>query len=286
MRFMLIILIPYLLLAAGFFFSLRSAFRSHAPSRILFLPSLVISALLTLGLITWGFVEIGALTSSTAPIGYLVLPYMALAGALMAFLLVLAIGVIGRFIAERVGEASPCLTSMPKLLAALVFLLATGWGVHHNIARSRLLDAAASEATDAATLQTLLATAIRSGDLELQAELASNPGTPVPDLARLYDACKHSLDDPASPDYRLFHALAWNPQTPADILTALADAPFESVRYALASNPSTPSDVLEGMMDEEDSLIRFSLSENPNFPDDLRPQLNATAIENVDSPAE
>ncbi len=286
MIFMLIILIPYLLLATAYFFSLRAAFRSHSPNRVLFLPSLLASILLTAGFLTWGFLGIKASTSSTAAIGYVVLPYMALIGAILGFLFTLAIGVVLRFIAERAGWASTRLTSVSKLIGAILFLAMVGWITHHNVARSRLLDAAESETTDASSLQSILKTAIDSHDLELQARLAINPATPDPDLVRLFDTCKETLSDPHSPDYRLFHALAWNPHTPSDILTALAGSPFESVRYALASNPSTPVEVLKGLMEEEDSLIRFSLSENPNFPDDLRPQLNVTAIENVDSPAE
>jgi len=281
MRFMLIILIPYIVIAAGYFFSLRAAIRSHSPNRILFLPSLMASLLLTSGLIAWGYHGIEMSTSSTAAIGYLALPYMALIGALLGFLLVLAGGVILRFIAEQAGRASPHLISLPKLISSILFLALLGWMVQNNMARSRLLDAAASETTNPATLQRLLSTAIDSDDLELQAELASNPGTPIPDLTRLYNTCKGTLLDPLSPDYRLFHALAWNPRTPSEILTTLANSPFDSVHFALASNPSTPVEVLKELMDTEDSLIRFSLSENPSFPDDLRPQLNINASEEV-----
>lgn len=273
MGIMLIILIPYLILVAAYFFSLRSAFRSHAPSRILFVPSLVVSALLTLGLLAWGFVEIGASTSSTSAIGYLVLPYMALAGAVISFLLALAFSVILRFLAETTGRATPRLTSVPKLLCALLFLAIVGWAVQHNLARSRLLDTALAESTHAGTLESLLNTALETQDLELASKLAQNPALPVPDLTRLFESCQDTLSDPHSPDYRLFHALAWNPHTPAGILTALADSPFGSVRYALASNSSTPIHVLEGMIEDEDSLIRTSLSENPNLPEPLRQQL-------------
>ena len=166
MAIMLIILIPYLLLATAYFFSLRAVLRSHSPSRGLFLPSLLISLLLNLGFITWGFIEIDASTSSTSAIGYLVLPYMALIGAGISFLLVLAIGVILRFIAERAGWASARLTSLPKLIGALLFLAMAGWAVQHNLARSRLLDTAMSESTDAATLESLLQSALETQDIE------------------------------------------------------------------------------------------------------------------------
>jgi len=280
MRFMLLILIPYLLLALAYFFGLRAAFRSRAPSRGLFRFALMASLLLTLGFIAWGFHEIEVSTSSTAAIGYLALPYMALIGAGIGFLLALAVGVTGRFVAERAGWVSTRLISMPKLIGALLFLLAVGWAVQHNIARSRLLDTAA-ETTDATTLQSFLKMAIDSHDLELQAELAINPVTPALDLVRLFDNCKKTLSDPLSPDYRLFHALAWNPHTPTDILTNLAESPFDSILFALASNPSTPTEILKGLIDHEDPLIQYSLAENPSFPDELRPQLNVSSIEEV-----
>jgi len=287
MGIMLIILIPYLILAAAFFFSLRSLFRSHAPSRILFLPSLGVSALLTLGLLAWGFVEIGNSTSSTSAIGYLVLPYMALAGAVISFLVALAVSVILRFMAETNGWATPRLTSVPKLICALLFLSIVSWAVQHNLARSRLLDSAMSESTNEVTLESLLHTAVETQDIELASQLAQNPSLSVPDLTQLFENCKDTLSDPFSPDYRLFHSLAWNPHTPAGILTVLADSPFESVRYALASNPSTPAHVLEGLMDEEDSLIRYSLAENPNLPEPLRQQLREQEIQDAaSSPAQ
>jgi len=178
MIFMLIILIPYLLLATAYFFSLRAAIRSRSPSRILFLPALLASILLTAGFLAWGFLGIKASTSSTAAIGYVVLPYMALICAILGYIFALAVGVVLRFIAERAGWASTRLTSVSKLIGAILFLTMVGWITHHNVVRSRLLDAAESETTDASSLQSILDTAIKSQDRELLSKLSTNPNLP------------------------------------------------------------------------------------------------------------
>jgi len=273
MAIMLIILIPYLLLAAAYIFSLRAAFRSHAPGRILFIPSLLASMLFTLGLIIWGFMEIEASTSSTAAIGYLALPYMALIGALISFLLALAIGVVLRFTAERTGWTSTRLTSVPKLIGALLFLAMTGWIVQHNVVRSRLLDAAAAETTAPTDLQSMLDTALESDDIELVSRLARNPALTPAKLTLLYDSGKDSLNDPFSKKYSLFSSLARNLETPPAILADLAFSPFSSVRIEVIQNPSTPMETLTGMADDEDELVLSYLSDSPRLPEELRQQL-------------
>ncbi len=179
MIFMLIILIPYVVLATGYFFSLRAASRSRSPNRVLFLPSLLASILLTAGFLTWGFLGIKASTSPMIGISYLALPYMAFLGAIAGFLVALALGVVGRFIAEQAGLFSTRITSSPRFICALFFLIVVGWGIQHNIARSRLLDTA-SETTDIATLQNLVDTAIKSQDLKLLSKLSANPSLSEP----------------------------------------------------------------------------------------------------------
>jgi hypothetical protein len=276
---MLIILLPYVLLVAGYFFSLRGAIRSTAPGRVLFIPSLLVSMLFTLGLIIWGAVGIEASISSTAAIGYLALPFMALIGALLSFLLALAIGVTGRFIAEQAGWVSTRLTSVPKLISAILLLSMTGWIVHHNLVRSRLLDAAAAEITAPADLQSMLETALESEDIELLSRLARNPAFTAGDLSRLYESGKDRLDDPYSNQYPLFSSLARNPRTPPAILRDLASSPFSSVRIEIILNASTPLETLTGLVDDEDALVRGYLSDSPRLPEKLRQQLNARETE-------
>jgi len=279
MAIMLIILLPYLVLAGSALFGFRALLRSRSPGRILFLPCLLMAILLTAGFLTWGFLEIAASTSSTAAIGYLVLPYMALIAFILFFLLALAIAVVIRYILERTRKTSLCLTSLPKLICALLFLFIAGGITHHNLTRSHLLDAAVAETTAPADLQFMLETALESEDLELVSRLARNPALTAADLTRLFDSGKDSLNDPFSKKYSLFSSLARNPETPASILTDLASSPFSSVRIEIILNPSTPLEALTRMVEEEDDLVRRYLSDSSRLPEELRQQIQASETE-------
>lgn len=270
---MLLILTPYVVLAAAFFYSLRAAVRSRSPARVLFLPALLASIALTAGFIGWGFYSIETSSSSTAAIGYLALPFLSLATALLFFLLALAVGVILRWILERTGHAAPRLASTPRLISALLFLSVTGWLLHQNLTRSRLLDAAAAETTAPAELQAMLADALKSNDIELQSTLARNPTLPIPDLARLFDNSQDQVHDRLTKRFALFSSLARNPRTPTGILSALSTSPFSSVRIEVILNPSTPVGILTNMVHDKISLVREYLADNPRLPDDLRRQL-------------
>lgn len=60
-------------------------------------------------------------------------------------------------------------------------------------------------------------------------------------------------------------AVAKNPHTPADVLSALANDEVNLVRALVATNPSTPPSVLEKFFGDE-KIVRDGLSGNPATP--------------------
>jgi Leucine rich repeat variant len=72
-------------------------------------------------------------------------------------------------------------------------------------------------------------------------------------------------------------SLANNPNTPADVLQALAHSNDEGTRYFVARNPSTPADTLEMLARDNaqfcGSYIRGNVGLNPNAPSGLLEQL-------------
>lgn len=60
--------------------------------------------------------------------------------------------------------------------------------------------------------------------------------------------------------------LAWNPNTPADVLVELARKRNESIREGVAWNPNTPADVLAKLAKETRANIRTYVAMNKNTP--------------------
>ncbi|MHB1762645.1 MAG: HEAT repeat domain-containing protein [Acidimicrobiales bacterium] len=86
--------------------------------------------------------------------------------------------------------------------------------------------------------------------------VAWNPNTPGEVLARL------AKDE----DEDVREAVAWNPNTPGEALAGLAEDEDEDVRAAVAGNPSTPREVLAGLAEDEDEDVRAAVAGNPSTP--------------------
>ncbi len=245
------IVLPYVLLGMVFFCAILRAYRSKSPARPLLLYPPICSLILTGGFMAWGYHAILTSKSSTAAIGLLFLPIYSVAVAVVSWSVIfLALFVVQRFKRIPVEDAS----IIPLALAIVVFVL-TGFTVEGRIARYRLLNAAASE-TDTASLETILAAAISSRDLEVLVELARNPSTRTNDLVRIYDLCKPNVAKSHPPESPILSSLAQNPRTPPDILGALAGCRQPSIRYSVAHNPSTPTETLRQLSEDQKDLLR------------------------------
>ena len=60
--------------------------------------------------------------------------------------------------------------------------------------------------------------------------------------------------------------LAKNPNTPVEVLAALAKDEDYYVRYGVARNPNSPVGVLAELAKDEYSYIRYWVADNPNSP--------------------
>lgn len=74
-------------------------------------------------------------------------------------------------------------------------------------------------------------------------------------------------------DTKVHSKLGNNPNTPADILQALANSDDESIRFFVARNPSTPADTLKILAHDNATFawryVRGNVGLNPNTPDSI-----------------
>jgi hypothetical protein len=270
-EFVAILVPPYVLIAAGFFFVLRAAYRSKSPARPLFLYPASCAFFITIIFIIWANLALITSRSSTAAIGHIFLPFYSITVAVAVFLVSWSVFYLTYFVVERVAKSSNRLTSTSILLLALLILALTGFTVQDRVARYKLLHAAAS--TDESPRAKILERVISTHDLALLSELAKNPSTPVNDLIRIYDSCKNHVEfNP--PEYKVFFSLAQNPQTPPEILTDLAGHQEISIRSSVGTNPGTPIKILYHLANDEKSQIRTWLTSNPKIPKELLLQLS------------
>ena len=271
--FYALIILPYVLILAGFAFLLGVAYRSHRPTWDFLLYPLLCSCLLTCGYAAWGHYAIATSRSSTAAIGYLFLPFYSLAVATVGFMIAWSILYLIRYVVDtRKGVPNHFSRIVLVVLAVLTLCLATLKGTQ-SVMRQRLLREAASVVTHPLDLEEILAQAVSSHDLDVLALLARNPNTSIKNLTLIYDSCKSHLSEFNPLEYVVFHALAQNRQTPRDILIALSKSQQSTVRLAVGTNPSTPSETLTELSTDKDHLVRYWLLSNPNIPKEILLQL-------------
>jgi hypothetical protein len=231
--------------------------RSKSPTGPLLLYPLICSILVTGGFVVWAYRVICASKSSTAAIGFIFLPFYSIVVAVAGFLVAWSCLYVVFFAAERLRIISGRKASLLPLALAIVLLAVAGYVAQNQLARYRLLNAAAS-GTNADSLEEILAAGTSSGDLEVLAKLAKNPNTPVSDLVRIYDFCKHAAAEYNPPECSVVFRLANNPRTPPDILAALALWRQSGIRLVVAVNPSTPTKTLRQLAEDQDGSVKSS----------------------------
>jgi hypothetical protein len=63
--------------------------------------------------------------------------------------------------------------------------------------------------------------------------------------------------------------LAYNPNTPPEILTILAQDKDGAVRYRVAYNTNTPPEILTLLAQDKDWIVRCGVAKNPNTPQEI-----------------
>ena len=119
--------------------------------------------------------------------------------------------------------------------------------------------------------QTLVLLA-KSSDEYVRADVAMNSKTPVDILYRFYVLQR---------DYLMEWGLAYNKNTPADILHDLATSPNEYTRSDVAKNPGTPIADLEKLVKDPVWHVRRGVVMNPKAPPDLLDPLRNDPDERV-----
>jgi hypothetical protein len=244
--------------------------------------------------------------SSTAAIGFVLVPFFAIAAMVFAGIWGLALGCVASSL-RRVQHYAPAL-----LLAAWTFALAVpaaaGWEIWHGLALQDAVrpvpDMTAGELDDAfahsrfnrdrfflgalalnpAASPSLLDGIAALPDAELYEPLGSlwnvmGKNTKGIAVMRLVADHAHTrgdtlarLADGPHAD-RLRHELAKNPNTPADVLKRWFDSPDYLVQWGLALNPKTPPAVLDRLARSPDRYARLNLTYNPATPDTVLERL-------------
>lgn len=264
--------VAYVLIAAGFLVVVYVALKSDSPGRSLLLWPSICSLFTASAATIGGYYSIVTSKSSTAALGYIFLPVLTVIAAAGGFLLSWALLYVARFVLETAARPRTNVTSGSGLAAALLILCATGLTTGYVVSRHRSLGVA-SGSTDAGALHRMVDRAISSRDIETLSQLARNGSVSVVDLVRIYESCKSNLSDINAREYDVYLSLASNPQTPAEILTALAGCKQGSIRTDVGLNPSTPVDTLWQLSKDPSSTVRAWLTTNPAVPRELLLQL-------------
>jgi hypothetical protein len=211
--------------------------------------------------------------SSTAALGFIVVPLIAVLGAIPVGIWGAA---LGHVVLRRRGAVQ---SSSMVLLAALAVAAALPAAVVYEVQRGLRLEAAVREALamDAAQLERAFAESPWRRDRYFLAALAQSKPARAALLARIA-----ALDDPELYErmgslwdvmganrkgLAVMRLVASHPNTDAATLTRLAarpDAPY--LLHDLLANPNTPLPVLAPHFESADYLVEWGLARNPNTP--------------------
>lgn len=166
--------------------------------------------------------------------------------AAMLTCLTLAIGVGLIVAADLLGGM---LTWVLAMLGLAVYVSCRG------AVRLRLIRRA-TLGTDADALEKILADGLVREDAEVLCRLAQNPSMPITDLVCLYEFCRPHVSEWNPLMYSVLLSLAQHGQTPASLLTVLAECRQASIRHAVVGNARTPEESLRRLAGDGDDSVR------------------------------
>ncbi len=268
--FLVVVVAPYVVIAAGMALLIYLAFRRPFPFAGLVRASLIGAAAVTALVVFSGLHGIATSRSSTAAIGYVFLPFVSVAAALVSLVVLAALLYLLRCVTDALGwskKITSLLVALPSfLIVALACLLATLY-----FARERFLEQARS-ATTPAEITTLVEKTAKHSDWKTLALLARNPHASPETLERIYAILKTSR---RPREFSVSYALAANHQTPPHILRELATLPEASIGIALATNPNTPAETVNQLAANPHWLVRNWVASNPLLTRDNLQRLTA-----------
>ena len=214
--------------------------------------------------------------SSTAAIGFVFVPFLAIAAMVFAGIWGLALGCVVSSL-RRVQHYAPAL-----LFVAWIFALAVPATASWEIWRGLALQDAVRTVPDmtAGELDDAFARSHWNRDRFFLGALALNPAASpalLDGIAALPDADLYepmgSLWDVKGKNTKgiaVMRLVADHPHTRADTLARFADGPHaDRVRHELAKNPNTPAVILKGWFDSDDIYVQWGLALNPKTPPEV-----------------
>jgi len=218
--------------------------------------------------------------SSTAAIGLVLVPFLAIAAMVFAGIWGLALGCVASSL-RRVQHYAPAL-----LLAAWIFALAVpaaaGWEIWRGLALQEAVravpDMTAGELDDA------FARSRWNRDRFFLGALALNPAASpalldgiaaLPD-AELYEPMGSlwNVKGRNTKGIAVMRLVADHAHTRPDTLARLANGPHaDRLRHELSKNPNTPTAILKGWFDSGDIYLQWGLALNPKTPPEVMEKL-------------
>lgn len=211
--------------------------------------------------------------SSTAAIGFIFVPFVAIAAMIPSAIWGLATGCV--YLALRGAQQYAPVMLLAAWAFALAAPAAVGWEVWRGLALERAV--AGTRTLDARALDEAYARSPWNRDKYFLGALAQRKDASPALLDRIA-----SLDDPELYEpmgslwdvmgenrkgVAVMRLVAHHANTPGSTLARLASGPHaDKLRHELARNPNTPAPVLERWHDSTDYLVEWGLALNPRTP--------------------
>lgn len=218
--------------------------------------------------------------ASTAAIGFLFVPFLAIAAMLPAAVWGLALGCVWLSL-RRAQRYAPAM-----LVAAWAFALAVPAAIGWEVWRGLALERAVREvrALHAGALEAAVERSPWNRDRFFLAAVALRPDASpelldriaaleAPDLYEPMGSLWDVMDGNAK-GIAVMRLVANHPRARGDTLARLAAGPHaDTLRHELASNPNTPAPVLRRWHDSTDYLVEWGLALNPRTPPEVMDRL-------------
>lgn len=238
-------------------------------------------------------------TSSTAGLGYIMLPFLVLFYAGIVWLLSWAILTLAVLAGGYLEASWRGQIKTFHAIFALILIIAATFVIVNNMYRSAWVDKIAALNTEE-QFQHYFQQAVNEKDQNTLLLLALNPNIPSELLKTLKADVKHGIEidiaiasNPstqtelltelaASSDDHILEQVAKHANTSVEILTQLADSRNIYVLTEVARNTNTPVNVLNKLSQSAETGVLWAVLFNPNVSDDILRQLSEqTSDENI-----
>lgn len=224
--------------------------------------------IITFLFIIWFLFVIFTSSSSTASIGLIFLPFYSIFIFVISSLFVGSVFFLFTVIKKTNEEKTDIRHILLTIVSSFIILsviFSLGYYINRSvyIKKSRNLD-------NTSEIRKMYSIALGKDDAGVLEQLSKNPSTPK-DI--MYDLYKFGIENdpklPGGPYYSILIGLAYNYNTPSDILNNLSKSKYSSIRAYVASHHNTPPETLRILSNDNDTLILSRVAGNPNTPIDV-----------------